>query len=506
MEIHKCQQCGKITMKVIKCKRCDRMVCLGCFYSEKGVCSECIIIAFNEQYNQPNKYKLVTVLALMVLIPFSIGVNAETIWDNGDQCGIWLINGSCETTIISTVAAQQNAAGNSSDIQFNDLGYFRGTDSFVYDRTNGVMTIKNAYYPSNFYTEFGSNKIIWNTGLQVGTLLVADEIGIADNSDRLIAVEDTESSNTYTFANGLIKANANTNVIDIDTILKLGDVAGAGAGLTDNAGSPIATTNQNNYYRFANDFYTINTTSKVMQFSAKSSNTVNVNGNITAENICYTNGTNCLSSYNNPFDQNLNSTRNVTFAKINLSNSGANEITFYSPTETHTFGLDTSGAIGTMFLQTSGYFQYKSSLSFRINSTSNGNVSSVELYDKSINTPSGYFGTRNGQGYFQGRVQPFRMEQFGGSLGQVAMGFLSVNRATTPTSGYYVQFDGASLFTKKLDLTANINTTQNISALNYKDFNGNIGISGVYNYTNRTGGTCTQQFSQGLLMSAVNCN
>ena len=52
----------------------------------------------------------------------------------------------------------------------------------------------------------------------------------------------------------------------------------------------------------------------------------------------------------------------------------------------------------------------------------------------------------------------------------------------------------------------NVNPTlTNITASNYFNSTGSAGITGTYYYSNRTGGNCTQVFSQGLLMSATNC-
>jgi hypothetical protein len=58
-----------------------------------------------------------------------------------------------------------------------------------------------------------------------------------------------------------------------------------------------------------------------------------------------------------------------------------------------------------------------------------------------------------------------------------------------------------------LKILGNTNLTgYNLTATNYLNASGIAGIGGTYYYTNRTGGNCSQVFSQGLLMSASGCD
>lgn len=65
------------------------------------------------------------------------------------------------------VDSVRTAAGNTSNVQFNDSGSLGGDDSFTWDKTNNVLLITNGQYYSsekNNNTVSGTATINWNTG------------------------------------------------------------------------------------------------------------------------------------------------------------------------------------------------------------------------------------------------------------------------------------------------------------------------------------------------------
>ena len=45
-----CQHCHRVKDTLIKCKKCSHLVCLACFYIKDGLCVDCIVDKFNEEY------------------------------------------------------------------------------------------------------------------------------------------------------------------------------------------------------------------------------------------------------------------------------------------------------------------------------------------------------------------------------------------------------------------------------------------------------------------------
>ena len=54
-------------------------------------------------------------------------------------------------------------------------------------------------------------------------------------------------------------------------------------------------------------------------------------------------------------------------------------------------------------------------------------------------------------------------------------------------------------------INGNLWIAGNLTSTGYKNASGSSGITGTFYYVNMSGGNCTQTFSQGLLMSAVDC-